>query len=461
MYAAPNLIRIDTPTGLRLNDDCTFEFQYNSNIPLDVIAGVDIWLDIDNGSCIGSVPGALDLIEWNNGTAKINIESAILAGCAECGKSGDVNVKCIIKFIAIKDSGYADSDFSSYSNSIVYSTLIDVKTITLSPSNPLLCQGKTISIGKTVSPINAYYETIIWSSGDNSIAAVDQQGNITGIKAGSTYITATIGGISTTVPVTVYTISSNVNDTQENIAVTNTASDIIDGIIYDDNPVLDNTDINPDDINDIKEDIVEAITDGDSFHTDIVAIQQTFDLNSKNWEQVQQTVGDLNAQFEGAYNIEVEMYHQDEDGSETHIGNIIEFENEITFTFELPAGMKEKNSDSIIGFVLVRVHVTSDGTVEYNSIDYTINNDGTFTAASDKYSYFIWVSVSETNHSDSNISNDYQTPSSLPSTGEKSSSLSHIGLILLFMSIGGLATIKNRKPENTTHFGVRLTRHKK
>ena len=272
-------------------------------------------------------------------------------------------------------------------------TIVPIESIQISPSFPLICQGNSYYLGKIITPIEAYYESVGWSSDNKSIVTVDNDGRITGISPGTAHVTATIGKVSATVPVTVYSIESNVNDSQENTELTNTAGKIIDDIVNNDNPNLEKTDINRDDVSEIRDDIVDGITNGDSFHTDVVAIQQQFGQYKNDWEQIQKATKDLNAKFEGAYNIEVEMYHEDDEDNDHHIGNITELDNEITFTFDLPEGMTEHQSNENKGYVLVRVHKYADGTTDYSQVDYTINDDGTFTATSDKYSDFIWCSV--------------------------------------------------------------------
>ena len=274
--------------------------------------------------------------------------------------------------------------------------MIDVESITLSPAAPIICQGNSYYLGKTITPLDAYYENIEWSSDDESIVTVDENGLITGISPGTANVTATIGEVSATVPVTVYAITSNVADPDDNAEVIDAAGDIIDDIINNDNPDISNTDIDPEDLDEIRDDIVDGIENGDAFYTDIVAIQQYFDLYKKNWGQIQRAARDLNAQFAGAYNIEVEMYHRNSNGNNQHIGNITELDNEITFTFDLPTGMSEQQSGTAKKYVLVRIHRNSDGTMDYSPIDYTINEDGTFTASSDMYSDFVWCVVEDT-----------------------------------------------------------------
>ncbi len=52
--------------------------------------------------------------------------------------------------------------------------------------------GQTASLTATVRPRNATDKTVVWSSDDESIASVDQQGLVTGVAEGETTITATV-----------------------------------------------------------------------------------------------------------------------------------------------------------------------------------------------------------------------------------------------------------------------------
>ncbi len=84
---------------------------------------------------------------------------------------------------------------------------IDVKEITLNPTNMSLNVGTSSSIVAVVKPENATYKTITWTSSDPSIATVDSTGKVTGLKPGTVTITATSsdGKVKTTCTVTVTT----------------------------------------------------------------------------------------------------------------------------------------------------------------------------------------------------------------------------------------------------------------
>ncbi|WP_314687822.1 Ig-like domain-containing protein, partial [uncultured Bifidobacterium sp.] len=66
-----------------------------------------------------------------------------------------------------------------------------------------LTTGDSTSLSATVSPSNATNATVSWTSSDTSVATVDTEGKVTAVKAGTATLTATAGGKSATVTVTV------------------------------------------------------------------------------------------------------------------------------------------------------------------------------------------------------------------------------------------------------------------
>ena len=73
----------------------------------------------------------------------------------------------------IPDPGLAVTDFSTYPNSL------PVKT------------KSSGQIGTSFSPLEAGNTKVIWSSSDTSVAVVDSNGVVSGLKAGSATITGT------------------------------------------------------------------------------------------------------------------------------------------------------------------------------------------------------------------------------------------------------------------------------
>lgn len=85
--------------------------------------------------------------------------------------------------------------------------VVKVSGITLNPSEGLkLVEGNSSKITATVVPSNATNTSVKWVSSSPDVATVDDSGNVTAIKAGSTTVTCTAvdgSGVSAICPVTV------------------------------------------------------------------------------------------------------------------------------------------------------------------------------------------------------------------------------------------------------------------
>lgn len=79
---------------------------------------------------------------------------------------------------------------------------IAVKSVSLNFKKINLYVGESKTVNASINPSNATNKTVTWSSKDSNIAKVES-GKITGVKAGTTTITATAGGKSASVEVTV------------------------------------------------------------------------------------------------------------------------------------------------------------------------------------------------------------------------------------------------------------------
>lgn len=93
---------------------------------------------------------------------------------------------------------------------------IKATKITLSPSSLTLNVGAKKTVTATVSPSNASIKTITWLSHNTNIAKVDSKGNVTGVGAGSTKISAytTDGNVTASMNVTVKSNSSSGGSTK-------------------------------------------------------------------------------------------------------------------------------------------------------------------------------------------------------------------------------------------------------
>ena len=100
---------------------------------------------------------------------------------------------------------YTDASCNNLSNSYEtekYNYLAD--SISLNITSSRLNTGSTLKLQSTIkSNINNAEEYVKWSSSNTSVAPVDSNGVVTGMKKGSAEITATIGNLSSTAVITV------------------------------------------------------------------------------------------------------------------------------------------------------------------------------------------------------------------------------------------------------------------
>jgi|GEM_PF-1688704 len=80
---------------------------------------------------------------------------------------------------------------------------VRVSSVKINPSRLTLALDQTKQLAATVSPKNATYPDVAWSSADESIARVDKNGLLTAVGMGRTTITATADGRERTMAVTV------------------------------------------------------------------------------------------------------------------------------------------------------------------------------------------------------------------------------------------------------------------
>ena len=98
----------------------------------------------------------------------------------------------------------ATADGKNASCTVTVNAIVEVKSIKVNPSSLKLTVGDTGTVSANVSPDDATYPTVTWTSGDKSIITVDRNtGTYKAVSAGKTTLTATADGVSQSCSVTV------------------------------------------------------------------------------------------------------------------------------------------------------------------------------------------------------------------------------------------------------------------
>lgn len=84
-----------------------------------------------------------------------------------------------------------------------------IESLDISKSSMTMKPGATNTLSVTVSPEDANISGMTWTSSDESVATVDQEGNVTAVADGTATITATIGETTASCDVTVSSKASN------------------------------------------------------------------------------------------------------------------------------------------------------------------------------------------------------------------------------------------------------------
>ena len=374
-----NIIKLATPTNVSIDDNKIARW---TNVPEAGLYKIEYSIKYNN-----TTNTYIDLFIWKsdgivkNGMFEVDLTNNI-NNAYEFLKYNNETVELSFKVLSQASAGdniHIDSDFSKSSNSIYYnpngSTVIN--NIILSPNKPVIAVGRSMYIGKTINPEDAYYSLINWSSSDNSIVTISNMGQITGLKKGNATITAQINNASQNAEVSVYEIESNINNLNEANEVINEANDVIEAVITDGD--ITNTDIT--DKAKAVDEIERGAEDGDMFNVDIK-------YDEKTPTEYNNIKDKINSKFEG-YNIaggndiKIAISHTDSNGIERHITNITQLKNDISIRFDMFNSIPGLSNTKIRDYKLIRCH--NDNIEEIN---FKINN-GIVESCSDKFSDFI------------------------------------------------------------------------
>ena len=377
-FSDNNIIKYATPQNVTIDDDM--------NATFDDIPNADYYaLYFKVGGRTSSLSDAFFSPSQGvkqNEKIKFNIRSKVLEAYTKYKYSNEtVQVSYRVKVVAASGNTiYVNSEYSQYSNIGYYnpngSTVIN--NITLSPNNPVIAVGRSIYIGKTIDPNDAYYSSIRWISSNSNIVSVNNMGKITGITPGSATITAGINSATQTALVSVYEIESNINDSEQANEIIDNANDIIESIVGEQN--ASNTDIT--NINYAVELIENGAQNGNTFKVDLNHTDKEASDYSSIESEIQ--IKYPNMSVAGGYDVSVEMYHENSGGQKYHIGNITKLDNAVNFKLDLPNSLPTLPSTKMREMKLVKYHNN-----ELEEISATFNNDGTLNSSSKEFSDFI------------------------------------------------------------------------
>lgn len=102
----------------------------------------------------------------------------------------DAGNYCIITPRAVKAGLQFEADHFSLFG-ILYASTVSATGVSISPDSKTLNKGETVQLTATVLPTDATDKTVTWSSSNNDIASVDNNGEVTAVGPGTATITAT------------------------------------------------------------------------------------------------------------------------------------------------------------------------------------------------------------------------------------------------------------------------------
>ena len=370
----------------------------------------DFWgVHFENKPVVSDIDGDDDNCKWTMSFS----ENELNNDYERAGFDGEIVEPVIhVKLVGNNDEGASPT--ASVSADLNYNGIdkIAVSDYTVSPQDALIRKGNKYRLSIVdVAPKNASHKIEEWRSDNTACVMVDETGEITGSELGNANIYCAINSMNekkTTVHV--YEMNeevAGVTDPEQAKEVTDTAGDIIDSIGNDENPNLEIVDgIDEENLAEVKEELVQAIDDGEIIGTDLEVEKQAaenyeetyreawlqsdgYKLNGWDfwtwfwWWMFGSDVSEHDYKLNCGYDSTVQMYHQPKDGGDKkEFGKIKEFEKPVGFSFE------SENYDPEKKYKVIRIH---DGEPQTLTEDEWSVEDGTFDVRSKLFSDFIVV----------------------------------------------------------------------
>ncbi|MFY0605093.1 MAG: Ig-like domain-containing protein [Cyclobacteriaceae bacterium] len=163
--------------------------------------GINSWTSLDDGYTINESC----VIENNNiltgdVTASTELAASFNAFNALAQKNGGVYNNCVSNGTTLA-SGINESNNSTNG----CTPNVNVTGVSMSANTTTIELGQTATLTAATTPANASIQTLLWSSSDEAVATVDENGKVTAISEGTATITVTTidGGFTDTSLVTV------------------------------------------------------------------------------------------------------------------------------------------------------------------------------------------------------------------------------------------------------------------
>ena len=147
----------------------------------------DIKIGLNKSQTI-SISGSEGNVTWSSSdTSIVSVNGGIITGNA------------------LGSAYISASDASSTANCkvTVISDYVAVTGLTISNSDATIGINETLRINTVITPNNATNKEVTYASSDSNVASIDASGIVTGKKAGTTYITASLEGRTASLKVTV------------------------------------------------------------------------------------------------------------------------------------------------------------------------------------------------------------------------------------------------------------------
>ena len=134
-------------------------------------------------------------------------------------------------FALIKDNKIDDYEVFKMNNPYYYHN--EISKVEIEQTSNKVFVGETLQLNAKVTPIyTSYDKTVTWESSDESIATVDQNGLVSGLKYGDVRITAkAVNGVSSYVDVKVRVAPERI-EVVENLVVNSNEYSVLDVVVY-------------------------------------------------------------------------------------------------------------------------------------------------------------------------------------------------------------------------------------